>query len=103
MQLINGFYSPDNTELFRPIYNSLLNTNDTQYADTYFNLKDFRSYADAQAKISETYQDEKKWTRMAMMNTACCGKFSSDRTIQQYVDDIWHLDHVVVSPITDEE
>ncbi len=103
MQLINGFYSPDNTELFRPIYNSLLNTNDTQYADTYFNLKDFRSYADAQAKISETYQDEQKWTHMAMMNTACCGKFSSDRTIQQYVDDIWHLDHVVVSPLTDEE
>ena len=103
MQLVNGFYSPENSELFRPIYNSLLNTNETQFADTYFNLKDFRSYAEAQDKIMETYQDEAKWTRMAMMNTACCGKFSSDRTIQQYVDDIWHLDHINVNPLKDDE
>ena len=103
MQLVNGFYSPDNSELFRPIYNSLLNTNETQFADTYFNLKDFRSYTEAQDKIMETYQDETKWTRMAMMNTACCGKFSSDRTIQQYVDDIWHLDHLHVDPLKDDE
>ena len=103
MQLVNGFYSPENSELFRPIYNSLLNTNETQFADTYFNLKDFRSYAEAQDKIMETYQDEAKWTRMAMMNTACCGKFSSDRTIQQYVDDIWHLDHINVDPLKDDE
>ena len=103
MQLVNGFYSPESSELFRPIYNSLLNTNETQFADTYFNLKDFRSYAEAQDKIMETYQDEAKWTRMAMMNTACCGKFSSDRTIQQYVDDIWHLDHINVNPLKDDE
>ena len=103
MQLVNGFYSPENSELFRPIYNSLLNTNETQFADTYFNLKDFRSYAEAQDKIMETYQDEAKWTRMAMMNTASCGKFSSDRTIQQYVDDIWHLDHINVNPLKDDE
>ena len=96
-------FSPENSELFRPIYNSLLNTNETQFADTYFNLKDFRSYAEAQDKIMETYQDEAKWTRMAMMNTACCGKFSSDRTIQQYVDDIWHLDHINVDPLKDDE
>ncbi|MDD6550362.1 MAG: glycogen/starch/alpha-glucan phosphorylase [Lachnospiraceae bacterium] len=101
MQLVNGFYSPNDSELFRPIYNSLLNTNETQFADTYFNLKDFRSYADAQDQIMETYRDEAKWTRMAMMNTACCGKFSSDRTIQQYVDDIWHLDRITVDPLTD--
>ena len=103
MQLVNGFYSPNDSELFRPIYNSLLNTNETQFADTYFNLKDFRSYADAQDKIMGTYRDEAKWTRMAMMNTACCGKFSSDRTIQQYVDDIWHLDHITVDPLKDDE
>lgn len=103
MQLVNGFYSPNDSELFRPIYNSLLNTNETQFADTYFNLKDFRSYADAQNQIMETYRDEAKWTRMAMMNTACCGKFSSDRTIQQYVDDIWHLDHITVDPLKDDE
>lgn len=103
MQLVNGFYSPNDSELFRPIYNSLLNTNETQFADTYFNLKDFRSYADAQDQIMATYRDEAKWTRMAMMNTACCGKFSSDRTIQQYVDDIWHLDHITVDPLKDDE
>ena len=103
MQLVNGFYSPNDSELFRPIYNSLLNTNETQFADTYFNLKDFRSYADAQDQLMETYRDEAKWTRMAMMNTACCGKFSSDRTIQQYVDDIWHLDHITVDPLKDDE
>jgi starch phosphorylase len=103
MQLVNGFYSPNDSELFRPIYNSLLNTNETQFADTYFNLKDFRSYADAQDQIMETYRDEAKWTRMAMMNTACCGKFSSDRTIKQYVDDIWHLDHITVDPLKDDE
>ncbi|MDD5957005.1 MAG: glycogen/starch/alpha-glucan phosphorylase [Lachnospiraceae bacterium] len=103
MQLVNGFYSPNDSELFRPIYNSLLNTNETQFADTYFNLKDFRSYADAQDQIMETYRNEAKWTRMAMMNTACCGKFSSDRTIQQYVDDIWHLDHITVDPLKDDE
>ncbi len=96
MQLINGQYSPDNTERFRKLYNSLLNTQDTQYADTYFCLKDFRSYADAQQKVEEAYRDEKRWARMAMKQVACVGKFSSDRTIQQYVDDIWHLEPITV-------
>ncbi len=96
MQLINGFYSQNDTELFRDLYNSLLNTKCTQYADTYFNLKDFRSYAQTQEKVEEAYRDEKRWAKMAMTNVAHVGKFSSDRTIQEYVDDIWHLDKITV-------
>ena len=92
MQLVNGFYSPENPELFRDIYNSLLNTQVTQYADTYFNLADFRSYDEAQRRIDEAYKDQARWAKMAIMNVASVGKFSSDRTIQEYVDDIWHLD-----------
>ncbi len=97
MQLINGFYSKNDTELFRNLYNSLLNTQCTQYADTYFTLADFRSYADAQKKISDMYADEHGWARKAILNTAHAGKFSSDRTIQQYVDEIWHLDKMNVT------
>ena len=96
MQLINGTYAPEDPELFRPLYNSLLNTQSTAKADTYFILKDFRSYADAQARAMEAYKDKEKWAKMALKNTACCGKFSADRTIQEYVDDIWHLDQVVI-------
>lgn len=96
MQLINGFYSGNDSELFRPLYNSLLNTQETQYADTYFILKDFRSYAQAQERVEEAYCDEKRWAKMAMLNVAHSGKFTSDRTIQEYVDDIWHLDKVKV-------
>ncbi|MDE7063713.1 MAG: glycogen/starch/alpha-glucan phosphorylase [Lachnospiraceae bacterium] len=96
MQLINGFYSPQDSELFRPLYNSLLNTQCTQYADTYFILADFRSYAEAQKKVMEAYKDEKKWAKMAIRNIAASGKFSSDRTIQEYVDDIWKLDKITV-------
>lgn len=96
MQLINGFYSPNDPELFRPLYNSLLNTQSTQYADTYFNLLDFRSYAETRAKIEEAYKDEEKWAKMAILNVANVGKFSSDRTIQEYVDDIWKLDKITV-------
>lgn len=96
MQLINGFYSKNDTELFRDLYNSLLNTKCTQYADTYFTLADFRSYAEAQKKISQMYADEKGWAKKAILNVAHAGKFSSDRTIQQYVDDIWHLDKMTV-------
>ena len=95
MQLINGTYAED-TELFRPLYNSLLNTLSTSKADTYFILKDFKSYAAAQKKVEEAYMDKKKWAYMAMMNVACSGKFTSDRTIKQYVDEIWHLDHVTL-------
>ena len=96
MQLINGYYAPNNTELFRDIYNSLLNTLSTSKADTYFNLKDFRSYADAQKRVDAAYRDEKWWAKAAILNVACSGKFTSDRTIQQYVDEIWHLDKVTV-------
>ena len=96
MQLINGFYSAEDSELFRDLYNSLLNTQCTQYADTYFVLKDFRSYAEAQQRVQEAYVDQERWARMAMMNVANVGKFSSDRTIQEYVDDIWHLDKITV-------
>ncbi|MCF0127809.1 MAG: glycogen/starch/alpha-glucan phosphorylase [Pseudobutyrivibrio sp.] len=96
MQLINGFYSADNPELFRPLYNSLLNTQSTDVADRYFVLKDFRSYAEAQAKVEEAYKDYERWAHIAMMNVAKVGKFSSDRTIQQYVDDIWHLDKLKI-------
>ena len=93
MQLINGFYSPEDPELFRDIYNSLLYD---AKPDVYFILKDFRSYADAQKKIEEKYRDSEGWARSAMLNTACSGKFSSDRTIEEYVRDIWHLDKVKV-------
>ena len=93
MQLINGTYSND-PELFRPLYNSLLNTLSTSKADTYFILKDFKSYAEAQKKIETMYRDEKGWAKSAILNVACVGKFSSDRTIQEYVDDIWKLDKV---------
>lgn len=96
MQLINGMYSRNDSELFRPLYNSLLNKKETQYADTYFILKDFRSYAEAQEKIEKAYRDEKGWAKMAILNVAHAGKFTSDRTIQEYVDDIWHLDKVKV-------
>ncbi len=91
MQLINGEYAPDDPERFREIYDSLLNTKSSDRADTYFILADFRSYADAQKRVEEAYRDEAGWAKMAMLNTACSGKFTSDRTIQQYVDEIWHL------------
>ncbi len=93
MQLINGYYSPEDPELFREIYNSLLYDG---RPDVYFILKDFRSYADAQARIDKKYRDEEGWARSVMLNTACSGKFSSDRTIEEYVQDIWHLEKVKV-------
>ena len=96
MELINGFYSPNDPELFRDLYNSLLNTQCTQFADTYFILADFRSYAEAQKRVMEAYKDEEGWAKSAILNVANSGKFSSDRTIQEYVDDIWHLDKVTV-------
>ena len=95
MQLINGTFSND-TELFRDLYDSLLNTKNTDRADRYFILADFRSYADAQKRVEAAYRDEKGWAKKALLNTACSGKFTSDRTIQKYVDDIWHLDKVIV-------
>ena len=96
MQLINGFYSPDDPELFRPLYNSLLNTLTTDKADRYFILKDFRSYAEAQKKVEAAYRDTKWWAKAAILNVACSGKFTSDRTIEQYVDEIWKLKKITV-------
>ena len=96
MQLINGYYSSQDPELFRDIYNSLLNTKNSAKADTYFILKDFRSYAEAQKRVEAAYRDENWWARAAMLNTASAGKFSSDRTIEEYVRDIWHLEKIHV-------
>ena len=96
MQLINGTYSNGDMNMFREIYDSLLNTNSSDRPDTYFILADFRSYADAQKRVEAAYRDTDRWAKMAMLNTACSGKFTSDRTIQQYVDEIWHLDKVTV-------
>ena len=89
-QMVDGTYSNGDTETFRELFNSLINQ------DVYFILKDFRSYAEAREKINEAYRDSKSWNRMAILNTACSGKFSSDRTIEEYVRDIWHLKKVFV-------
>ena len=96
-QLVDGTYANGDKKMYRDLYNSLLNNQGGARADMYFILKDFRSYADAQARAMEAYKDTDKWAKMALKNTACCGKFSADRTIQEYVDDIWHLDHVVIN------
>ena len=96
MQLINGTYAPNDPDLFRPLYNSLLNTQSTAKADTYFILKDFKAYAEAQKKVEAAYRNESGWAKSAILNVACSGKFTSDRTIQEYVDDIWKLDKVVL-------
>ena len=96
-QLVDGTYANGDKEMYRDLYNSLLNNQGGARADMYFILKDFRSYADAQARAMEAYKDTDKWAKMALKNTACCGKFSADRTIQEYVDDIWHLEHIVIN------
>ena len=95
-QLVDGTYANGDKELFREIYNSLLNGSGYDRADVYFILKDFRSYAQAQEKVDKAYKNKDAWAKMALLNTACCGKFTSDRTIQQYVDEIWKLDKVVL-------
>ena len=96
MQLINGEYSPNDPERFRELYNALLIDGGYNRPDPYFILKDFRSYAEAQERVEAAYKDEKGWARKAMLNVAHAGKFTSDRTIQEYVDDIWKLDKVTV-------
>ncbi|MBE5945123.1 MAG: glycogen/starch/alpha-glucan phosphorylase [Lachnospiraceae bacterium] len=88
-QLVDGTYSEDK-ELFRPLYDTLVKQ------DVYFTLKDFDSYADAQKRVNEAYKDKNSWAQMAMLNTACAGKFSSDRTIEQYAQEIWKLEKVEV-------
>ena len=94
VQLVDGTYAKDNPERFRPLYNSLLYGENGSPADRYFILKDFESYADAQRRIVDAYKDQKGWAKMAMLNTASAGKFSSDRTIEEYVRDIWKLEKV---------
>lgn len=96
-QLVNGFYSPEDTEMFREIYNSLLDSNGYERADQYFILKDFRSYAEAQKRVEEAYKDEQGWARKAILNVANVGKFSSDRTIEEYAKEIWNLEKVTVT------
>ena len=93
-QLVDGTYADGDHELYKDLYQSLLFGDTGSQADMYFILKDFRSYEEAHEKVAKAYQDTKKWAKMAMTNTAGCGKFSSDRTIQEYVDDIWHLDKI---------
>ena len=90
-QLIDGTYASDDPDRFRDLYDSLTKE------DVYFILKDFDSYAEAQQKVDKAYQDEKGWAKMAMLNTACAGKFSSDRTIEEYAKEIWKLKKVKVS------
>ena len=97
MQLINGYYAPQDTELFRDIYDSLLNTKSSDRADTYFILKDFRSYAEAHDRIDKAYRNEDWWAKAAILNVANSGKFSSDRTVREYVRDIWHLSPITVT------
>ena len=99
-QMVDGTYAPTDHELFRDLYNSLLNSQGGQVADRYFILADFRSYVEAQRKITEFYKDKKAWAKRAILNVAHVGKFSSDRTIQEYVDDIWHLDKINMSAMT---
>ena len=98
MELINGKYSNGDMELFREIYDSLL-TNKYGRADQYFILADFKAYDKARLDIVEAYQDEKRWAKMAILNMASAGKFSSDRTIQEYEDDIWHQTPIKVKPL----
>ena len=99
-QMVDGIYAPNDHELFRDLYNSLLNSQGGQVADRYFILADFRSYVEAQRKITEFYKDKEAWAKSAILNVAHVGKFSSDRTIQEYVDDIWHLDKINMSAMT---
>ena len=95
-QLVDGTYAHGNTEQYRDLYNSLLNRVGGNRADQYFILKDFRSYADAQKRVEAAYRDSEGWAKKALLNTACCGKFTSDRTIEEYVNDIWKLEKVTI-------
>ena len=98
-QLMDGTYSDGDRKMFKDLYNSLLTGQGCPRPDTYFILKDFRSYAEAQERVEAAYRDTERWAKMALLNTASCGKFTSDRTIQDYVDEIWKLDHVTVKPL----
>ena len=102
-QLVDGTYANGNSEMYRDLYNSLLVKKGSDRADMYFILKDFRAYAEAQEKVEEAYRDKERWAKMALLNTACCGKFSSDRTIREYVEEIWKLDPVTIEIKAEEE
>lgn len=95
-QLVDGTYAEGDSERYRDLYNSLLMRKGNDKADMYFILKDFRAYAQAQEEVEEAYKDKDRWAKMALLNTACCGKFSSDRTIEEYIEDIWKLDKIKV-------
>ena len=84
-QIIDGTLFPENPAAVQDVYHNLL------FSDPYFVLKDFGSYSMAQRRVDVDYQNREKWLRMAITNTACSGIFSSDRTIQEYNDLIWHL------------
>lgn len=100
MQLINGYYAPEDPELFRDIYDSLLSKEHADRPDTYFILKDFQSYLDAHERVDAAYRNQERWAEMCILNTAHAGRFSSDRTIEEYVRDIWKLKKV---RLTEEE
>lgn len=93
-QLISGMYSGGDRNRFRDIYDSLLTNRNSSRADMYFILADFKSYAAAQERIESKYRDKSAWAKSAILNVAKSGKFTSDRTIRQYVDEIWHLDKI---------
>ena len=89
-RLSEGFFSGGDADLFKPLVNKLLEE------DPYFVLADFLDYAEAQEKVGEVYRDQKRWTKMSILNAARVGKFSSDRSIRDYCRDIWHVDPVNV-------
>ncbi len=95
-QLVDGTYAHGNSEMYRDLHNSLFIKQGSNRPDVYFILKDFRAYAEAQEKVEAAYRDKDRWAKMALLNTACCGKFSSDRTIREYVDELWKLDKITV-------
>lgn len=101
-QLVDGTYAHGNSEMYRDLHNSLFMKQGSNRPDVYFILKDFRAYAEAQEKVEEAYRDKERWAKMALLNTACCGKFSSDRTIREYVEEIWKLDPVTIEARTEE-
>ena len=96
MDLISGKFSKGDTNMFRDLYDSLLTAKNAPRPDMCFILADFKAYAAAQERVEDKYRDTECWARSAILNVAHSGKFTSDRTIQQYVDEIWHLDRITV-------
>lgn len=95
-QLIDGTYGSAGDALFRELYDSLVYGVEGQRPDVYYVLADFQSYVEAQEKISAAYADRLGWAKKALLNVARGGKFSSDRTIEDYVRDIWKLKKIVI-------